>query len=103
MALPVTLSCESSRLTPLPMIFQSFGSLSLTSAGGSILAAASATLPKVVVRPDGLWVMTLFDALHSAAGTFHSLAAAWLNDSGATAPPLRTNPFDDPIPRPPAA
>src|SRR6266849_5178202 len=102
MALPVTLSCESRRLTPLPMIFQSFGSLSWTSAGGSTFAAASATLPKVVVRPEGLWVMTLFDALHSVAGTFHSLAAAWINISRATAPPLRTNSFDSRIPRLPA-
>ena len=30
----------------------------------------------MVVRPDGVWVMTLFAAVHSEAGTFHSLAAA---------------------------
>src|SRR5260370_1189908 len=53
-ALPVTLSGVSRRLTPLPMIFQSFGSLSLISDGGSILDAATATLPKVVLRPDGV-------------------------------------------------
>jgi hypothetical protein len=34
--------------------------------------------------------MTLFDALHSPAGTFHSFAAAWINISRAAAPPLRT-------------
>ena len=43
--LPVTLSAVSSRLSGLPMIVQSFGSLSFTSVGGSSLAAASATLP----------------------------------------------------------
>src|SRR3569832_1033489 len=74
--LPVVLSAVSSRLTGLPMIFQSFGSFSLTSVGGVTLAAASATLPNVVVRPDGVWVMTLLAAVHSEAGTFHSVAAA---------------------------
>jgi hypothetical protein len=71
----------------LPAIFQSFGSLSLTSFGGSILAAASATLPKLVVRPEGVCVITLFDALTSDTGTFHSLAAACLSISRAAAPP----------------
>ena len=42
---PVTFPIVSSRLMDLPMIFQSFGSLSATSAGGVTLAAASATLP----------------------------------------------------------
>src|SRR5262249_42715486 len=46
---PAPLACVpvtvSRRLTPLPAIFQSFGSWSLTSFGGSILAAASAILP----------------------------------------------------------
>jgi hypothetical protein len=43
--LPVTLSAVSSLLSGLPAIVQSFGSLSFTSAGGSSLAAASATFP----------------------------------------------------------
>src|SRR5262249_55421572 len=43
--LPTVLSTVSRRLTLLPMIFQSFGSLSGTSLGGSISAAAAATLP----------------------------------------------------------
>src|SRR5216683_3417072 len=34
--------------------------------------------------------MTLLDAVHSAAGTFHSLAAAWTSMTRAVAPPLRT-------------
>ena len=86
----------------MPAIFQSFGSLSLTSAGGSIFEAALATLPKVVVRPDALWVMTLFEALHSEAGTFHSLAAAWISISRAAAPPLRTFSLEARMPRLPA-
>jgi hypothetical protein len=84
------LGAVSSRLSGLPAIFQSFGSLSVTSFGGSILAAASATLPKVVVRPEGLCVITLADALHSCAGTFHSLAAAWISIARAVAPAVRT-------------
>src|SRR5712672_681180 len=34
--------------------------------------------------------MTLLDAMHSATGTFHSLAAAWTSMTRAVAPPLRT-------------
>src|SRR5262245_29482214 len=89
----------SRRLTPLPPIFQSFGSLSGTSFGGSILAAASATLPLVVVRPDGVCVITLFDALTSDTGTFQSLAAACLSISRAAAPPLRTYSCEVRMPR----
>src|SRR5580765_4310586 len=81
------------------MIFQSFGSLSGASAGGGSLAAASATLPYVVVRPLGLWVITLLVALHSAAGTPQPLAAAWTSINRAVAPPLRTYSFDSRIPR----
>ena len=67
----------SSRFSGLPAIFQSLGSLSGMSFGGSSLPAASATLPKVVVRPEGPCVITPLAALHSEAGTFHEFAAAW--------------------------
>src|ERR1700687_54400 len=67
--LPVVLSTVSSRFSGLPAIFQSLGSLSLISVGGSSLAAASATLPNGVLRPDGVCVITLLDALPSEAGT----------------------------------
>src|SRR5208282_4172075 len=102
MASPVTLMAVSRRLTPLPAIFQSLGSFSFTSAGGSTLDAASATLPKLVERPDLAWVITLLAARHSDAGTFHSLAAAWISISRATAPPLRTVSWEARIPRLPA-
>src|SRR2546422_3503358 len=81
------------------MIFHSFGSLSATSAGGVSFAAASATLPYVVVRPEGLCVITLLAAVHSEAGTPHPLAAAWTSIIRAVAPPLRTYSFDSRIPR----
>src|SRR5262249_25544008 len=89
---PVTLPMVSSRLTDLPMIFQSLGSFSamLLASGGVSLAAASATLPYVVVRPVGLCVIVLLAALHSATGTPHALAAAWTSIVRATAPPWRT-------------
>src|SRR5712691_2683291 len=87
---PVTFGIVSRRLTDLPISFQSFGSLSATVAGGVTLAAASATLPYVVVRPEGLCVITLLAALHSAAGTFHASAAAWTSITRAVAPPWRT-------------
>src|ERR1700730_8320753 len=44
--LPVVLSAVSSRLSGLPAIFQSLGSLSLTSFGGSGLAAGSPPSPQ---------------------------------------------------------
>src|SRR5215467_15040719 len=75
-ASPLTLIGVSSRFLPWPMTFQSFGSLSLTSVGGSSLPAAAATAPKVVFFPDAACVMVPFWAVHSPAGTFHSLAAA---------------------------
>src|SRR6266550_6290708 len=102
MCAPVSLGAVSRRLSGLPAIFQSFGSFSGTSFGGSILAAASATLPKVVVRPDGVCVITLLAALHSDAGTFHSLAAAAINIVRAVAPALRTYSWDSRIARLPA-
>src|SRR6266478_6553820 len=72
---------------------------SLTSAGGSSLAAASTTLPYVVLRPDGVWVMTLLAAVHSEVGTFQSFAAAWISITRAVAPPLRTYSCEDLMPR----
>ena len=81
------------------MSFQSFGSLSGTFAGGVSLAAASATLPYVVVRPEGLCVITLLAALHSAAGTFQASAAAWTSIVRAVAPPWRTYSCDSRMPR----
>src|SRR5450759_2907808 len=97
--LPVVLSTVSSRFSGLPAIFQSFGSLSLMSLGTSSLAAASATLPNVVLRPEGVCVITPFDAVHSDVGTFHSLAAAWISMVRAAAPPLRTYSCEVRIPR----
>src|SRR5215470_5919301 len=94
MVWPCTLATVSRRFTPLPMIFQSFGSLSLMSVGGSILDAAAATLPNVVLRPEAVCVMTPFAAVHSVAGTFHSSAAAWMSIMRAAAPPLRTTSWE---------
>ena len=72
------------------MIFQDLGSLSVISVGTGNFDAANATLPKVVLRPLDVCVMTLLAATHSAAGTFHSSAAACTNIMRAAAPPLRT-------------
>src|SRR5712672_2349018 len=43
--------------------------------------------------------MTLLDAMHSATGTFHSLAAAWTSIMRAVAPPLRTYSCEVRMPR----
>src|SRR4030088_3065636 len=53
MCSPVSLGAVSRRLSGLPAIFQSLGSLSATSFGGSNLAAASANLPQGVGGPGG--------------------------------------------------
>src|SRR5215470_15493361 len=81
------------------MSFQSFGSLSATSAGGVSCAAAAATLPYVVVRPEGPCVITLLAARHSEAGTPQALAAAWISIVRAVAPPLRTYSCEVRMPR----
>src|SRR6185295_3066301 len=95
----MTLSRVSRRFTGLPMSFHSLGFFSVTSLGGSRRAAASATLPYVVLRLDALWVMTLFDATHSEAGTPHWLAAACTSIMRAAAPPLRTYSCEVRMPR----
>ena len=51
------------------------------------------------MRPEAVCVITLFAALHSEAGTFHSLAAAWISIMRAAAPPLRTYSCDSRMPR----
>src|SRR5882724_3780289 len=79
----------STRFTDLPISFQSLGSFSFTSLGGSSLAAASATLPKLILRGPGPCTMKLLDAAHSEAGTPHSCAAAAISISRAVAPALR--------------
>src|SRR5260370_24939776 len=43
--------------------------------------------------------MTLLAAVHSAAGTFHSFAAAWISIMRAVAPPLRTYSCEVLVPR----
>src|SRR6267154_6388257 len=43
--------------------------------------------------------MTLLAAVHSDAGTFHSLAAAWISITRAVAPPLRTYSCEPRMPR----
>src|SRR5262245_55215453 len=81
------------------MSFHSLGSLRATFSGTGSLAAASATLPYVVVRPEGLCVITLLAALHSATGTLQPLAAACTSIVRAAAPPLRTYSCDMRMPR----
>src|SRR5712664_2807813 len=81
------------------MSFQSLESLSDTFAGGVSLAAASATLPYVVVRPEGVCVITLLVALHSEAGTPQASAAAWTSITRAVAPPWRTDWCESRMPR----
>ena len=86
---PMTLAGMSKRSIDLPMIFQSFGSLSFTSFGGSRLPAASATWPNVSLRPLGVCVMVPSAATHSEAGTLQRSAAAAMSISRALAPALR--------------
>src|SRR5690349_24028439 len=79
----------SMRFTGLPISFQSLGSLSFTFLGGSSLAAASATLPKLIRRGPAPCTTKLSEAVHSVAGTPHCCAAAAMSISRAVAPALR--------------
>ena len=72
------------------MSFQSLGFFKVISVGTGNLEAATETLPKVVLRPDGVCVITPLLATHSPTGTPQSLAAACINIMRAAAPPLRT-------------
>src|SRR6266852_3451310 len=85
----MTVSGISMRLTDLPISFQSLGSFSFTSFGGSSLDAASATLPKLSLRLLRACVMKLLEAEHSDAGTPHCCAAAAISISRAVAPARR--------------
>ncbi len=78
---------------------QSFGSLSTTSWGGAIFAASALTAPKVVLRPDGPWVITPRSTRHSASGTPQPFAAAATSIIRAAAPPLRTYSWESRTPR----
>ena len=71
------------------MIFQSLGSLSLTSLGASSLAAAAANLPYDKLRLLAAWLTLPKAAVHSLAGTPHWAAAAAISISRAVAPALR--------------
>ncbi len=88
----------SKRAGEVPINFQSFLSFSLGSLGISSLDAAAATLPNVVRLPEE-WVITPFAALHSAAGTPHSCAAAATSISRAAAPAWRTYSCESRMPR----
>src|SRR5437879_9328160 len=89
-ALPSTLGGVSRRRTRVPRIFQSFGSLSGTSAGVGSAAAFSTSLPYVRRRLLGVWITAPFSARHSALSTLHVCAAAATSSSRAAAPALRT-------------
>src|SRR5688572_29251124 len=81
---------------------QDLMSFSGMSFGASSLLAASATLPKVVVRLDAACVITPFDTVQDDGSTFHSFAAACTSIMRAAAPPLRTYSCDWRIPWLPA-
>jgi hypothetical protein len=87
--LPAILSGTSRRLTGLPSSCHSSGSLRNTVSGGGSEAASAATAPNPRVRPEGVWVMRLFSARHSPAGTPQRRAAAPTSSSRATAPAVR--------------
>ncbi len=81
---------ESTRGADLPMSFQSFGSLSGTSAGTGRPAAAAASSPNVALRPLAAWDTTPFSTVRVSAGTAHLSAAAERSIARPVAPALRS-------------
>ncbi len=71
------------------MSVKSFGSLSFTSAGGSIPAATSTSSPKRAERPEPGWETTPSCTSISAASTPQLAAAAATRRARAVAPALR--------------
>ena len=84
--MPFTDAGMSTRRIDLPAIFQSFGSFSATSLGGSIFAAAAATLPKVVLLLlaavlGAVWAVWVYYALfHLCYGQAISRSRQLLSD-----------------------
>src|SRR5881296_3846950 len=89
-ALPSTLGGVSRRRTRVPRIFQSFASLSGTSAGAGSAAALAASFPYVRRRLLGVWITAPFSARHAALSTPQVSAAALTSISRAAAPALRS-------------
>ena len=86
---PSVLALLSTRGGCLPTSLKSFGSLSVTCAGGAIAAAFDASSPNVARRPDGAWDTTPRSTVISEAGTLHSRAAASTSMARAVAPARR--------------
>ena len=90
-AVPLTLSGTSGLGAALPKILKSFGSFNTGFSGAFNLDAASANSPYPPFFPDLLCVISPFSAVHSAAGTFHTAAAASTSICFAAAPTLRSS------------
>ncbi len=73
-----------------PIILNWLGSFSFTSVGIGILAARAASSPNVAFFPDFACATTPSFTVISAAGTFHSAAAASTNMARAVAPACRS-------------
>jgi len=85
-AVPSVFAPESIRGRRRPISFQSFGSFSVTSAGGVNVAAFTASSPKVARRRDPPSDTTPRSTVIFVAGTPHSSAAAATSIARATAP-----------------
>ncbi len=86
---PSVLALLSTRGVRLPISLKSFGSFSVTCAGGASVAAFGPSSPNVARRPDREWETTPLSTVISEAGTFHSLAAASTSIARAVAPARR--------------
>ena len=86
---PSVLGLLSTRGGRLPTSVKSFGSFSVTCAGGVRVAALDARSPNVARRPDGACETTPRSTVTSAAGTLHSRAAASTSMARAVAPARR--------------
>ena len=77
---------ESRRGWRVPANLNCSGVLIAGSAASLTLAASATSAPNVSARPLALCVTLPMLALHSDAGTFHFVAAAWMRRARAEAP-----------------
>jgi hypothetical protein len=89
-AVPLLFAGTSTRGSFWPISLKSLGSFRVTLAASGCAAALPASSPKLACRREAAWLSTPRSTTISAAGTFHSAAAAATSMARAVAPAWRS-------------